>query len=343
MDGAVPIQSYLDLNIQNRPSVQDQHYFAHGKLLLTGEYLIMDGASAIALPTKVGQSLTVKYAQSFNPKLIWNSYDPSGKKWFSAQFEFWRFDIIDGPETKETIFLQKLLNLARKQNTHFLRDDVDVMVDTKLGFPLDWGLGSSSTLIYNIAQWAYISPFKLAFDVATCSGYDIACAQSDGPILYRRDATGPHWETVLFEPPFLSSLYLVYLGKKQDTNEAIKHYKEKATFTQKDIQDINQITQDVLKAKTLIEFEELMMAHEKIIGNCINQELVKEKMFADFKGAIKSLGAWGGDFILVTSEHGENVVREYFKRRAHAVLYKLEDIIQFRLQENHKEDHTYIQ
>ncbi len=33
---------------------------SNGKLLLTAEYLVLDGARAIALPTKLGQSLTVE-------------------------------------------------------------------------------------------------------------------------------------------------------------------------------------------------------------------------------------------------------------------------------------------
>ena len=50
-------------------------FYANGKLLLTGEYLVMNGAKAVALPTNKGQSLSVKYRPSNNPKLYWKSYD----------------------------------------------------------------------------------------------------------------------------------------------------------------------------------------------------------------------------------------------------------------------------
>lgn len=33
---------------------------SNGKLLLTGEYLVLDGAVALALPTKMGQIMTVE-------------------------------------------------------------------------------------------------------------------------------------------------------------------------------------------------------------------------------------------------------------------------------------------
>ena len=57
-----------------------QKYYANGKLLLTGEYLVLDGALAIALPTKLGQSLTVESNQI--QKLVWESQDSKSYPWF---------------------------------------------------------------------------------------------------------------------------------------------------------------------------------------------------------------------------------------------------------------------
>ena len=165
---------------------KNQYFFGHGKILLSGEYLVLDGALSLALPTKVGQSLSVKYSPSFSPTLTWKSFDVKGNCWFESKFEFWHFNCLDEKPTEEALFLQQILQQVRKQNSHFLRDGVDVKVETHLGFPLSWGLGSSSSLIYNIAQWAYISPFELLFKTHGGSGYDIACAQSDGPIAYRK-------------------------------------------------------------------------------------------------------------------------------------------------------------
>ena len=37
-----------------------QTFYSNGKLLITGEYLVLDGAKAFALPTKFGQKLTIE-------------------------------------------------------------------------------------------------------------------------------------------------------------------------------------------------------------------------------------------------------------------------------------------
>jgi hypothetical protein len=44
---------------------------------------------------------------------------------------------------------------------------------------------------------------------------------------------------------------------------------------------------------------------------------VKEVLFSDFPGSIKSLGAWGGDFILVTKA-GDTV--KYFERMGYTTI-----------------------
>ena len=50
-------------------------------------------------------------------------------------------------------------------------------------------------------------------------------------------------------------------------------------------------------------------------------EPVKNKIFPDFWGAIKSLGAWGGDFVLATSSKDEATTKDYFNSKGyHTVL-----------------------
>ena len=120
--------SNFDLTLKNkvnRPGVQ--HYFGHGKLLLTGEYVVLDGATSIALPTKAGQSLSVRYEKSYDPKLFWVSKDLNGNTWFEATFEFWNFDFKGMAPNPDVLYLQRILREIRKQNTHFLREDVNVL------------------------------------------------------------------------------------------------------------------------------------------------------------------------------------------------------------------------
>ena len=45
------------------------------------------------------------------------------------------------------------------------------------------------------------------------------------------------------------------------------------------------------------------MEHENIIASATLQEPIHQSFFSAYsEGKIKSLGAWGGDFILVTSK-----------------------------------------
>jgi mevalonate kinase len=305
----------------------DQYYYGHGKVLLSGEYFVLDGAKALALPTSKGQSLSVKYSSSFDPVLTWKSYDHEGNIWYESKFEFWRFECLKPDPTPQDKFLQKILKEARNLNSHFLRDEVNVHVETHLEFPLEWGLGSSSTLIYNIAQWAYVSPFELLFKTSTGSGYDIACSQSDGPIIFERESTGPRWCMVNFDPEFKDSIYFLALGQKQSSNNAIEYYKSRSTQFGPVVASLTKITDDFLNCNELQGFEKLIADHEGLISSKLDLPKVKELHFSDFWGQIKSLGAWGGDLALVTSNRGLEETAEYFKNKGFDSLLSYDDLI----------------
>lgn len=323
-------ESYVMNKEQSRPSPSekfDQYYYGHGKLLLTGEYFVLDGATGLALPTTVGQSMGVRYSQSFNPKLTWKSFDVKGNLWLEATFEFWHFNILDENPTDEVVFLQKVLREARAQNKHFLREGQDVYVETRLGFPLSWGLGSSSTLIYNIAQWAYISPFELLFKTHGGSGYDIACAGSDGPIVYELEKAGPKYGPVTFYPEFHEDLYFVYLGKKKDSREAIEYFKSKQPFPRDVVREVSALSREMLEAKSLDEFEHLLRSHEQLLSSQLGLPSVKEERFSDFDGEVKSLGAWGGDFVIATCRHEEERLKAYFEGKGLDVVIPFSELI----------------
>ncbi len=317
----------INENLRKSCPLKDQYYFGHGKLLLTGEYLVLDGALSLALPTKLGQSLSVKYSQSYSPTLHWKSYDLKGNLWFDHKFEFWHFKCLTSDNSKEADVISKLLQTVRKQNPHFLRDEVDVLVETRLGFPLEWGLGSSSSLIYNIAQWAYVSPFELLFKTSGGSGYDIACAQSEAPILYKKTNVGPNWSPVHFNPTFKDNLFFVYLGKKKDSNLAIKEFNKKRPVDPNIVNEITELTQAFLNVSTLLDFQKLIKKHEQIIANIIGEKPVKESCFNDFNGEIKSLGAWGGDFILVATEMNLIETKDYFTQHNLNTVFNYTDLI----------------
>ena len=63
----------------------------------------------------------------------------------------------------------------------------------------------------------------------------------------------------------------------------------------------------------LNDFERLITEHESFISKILGVLPVKDKLFPDFQGAIKSLGAWGGDFILASAL--DKNPTDYFKSK----------------------------
>lgn len=290
-------------------------FYSNGKLLLTGEYAVLDGALSLAVPTKQGQSLEVTTNNTH--QLIWRSYDEKKRRWFEGYYDRASLKILSTTDENVAATLQKILLETRKLAPGFLSEKIGFEVVTYLSFPRDWGLGSSSTLINNIAQWAQIDPYKLLWNAFSGSAYDIACAMNDTPIHYRVKHQKPNVRQVAFHPIFSEQIYFVYLNKKQNSREGIQTYR-KATFDSKEfLVKISSLTQLITVCKELTDFQELITTHEKLVGSIIKQTPVKQKLFSDFDGAIKSLGAWGGDFILAA---GKGDIPTYFKHKGYTTV-----------------------
>ena len=308
-----------------------QQYNSHGKFLLTSEYLVLKGALALALPLKLGQTLSVETVCT--PSLQWNAYRPNGL-WFSATLNPETLDIVDCNDPSKAEKLAQILKAVKQLNPAAFKDGIQF--ETRLDFDPNWGLGSSSTLIANLARWAKVNPYELLKLTFGGSGYDIACATAEGPIYYQVKTEAPEpvegpnplVQPVDFQPPFTDHLFFVYQGQKQSSSREIKAFLEKANPVdlQKDIEAISEISRAVPTCESLDEFGMLMQCHERIIARCIGQEPV-QKRFPDFEGVLKSLGAWGGDFILAATEWGENQVKEYFKGKGLEVIFKYNDLV----------------
>ncbi|OMP31837.1 GYDIA family GHMP kinase [Mangrovimonas sp. DI 80] len=280
-------------------------YYSHGKLLLTGEYVVLDGALSLAIPTKFGQGLIIKPIEE--PILHWKSLDHEGKVWFEGKFKIENNQIESIQHTNQNVNdrLMQILDTAKKLNPEFLNTSNGFEVTTTLEFPNNWGLGTSSTLINNISNWAKVDPYQLLDTTFGGSGYDIACASHDTPILYQLSENNPKERKitpVTFNPAFSSHLYFVHLNQKQDSREGIAHYKAHRGKNSSAISEISDITEGFLECDNLIDFETLLETHESIISKLTKQPTVKDRLFHNFNGAVKSLGAWGGDFIMLTSE-----------------------------------------
>ncbi|WP_316635203.1 GYDIA family GHMP kinase [uncultured Flavobacterium sp.] len=299
-------------------------FYSNGKLLITGEYLVLDGAKAFALPTKFGQNLIVE--NSLNKEIQWKSYDFDQHLWFEDTISF--SEIIDNTPTQiETIksTLVNILHEAYLLNPDFINDAEGYNVSTQLTFPKNWGLGTSSTLLNNIAQWTKIDAFTLLKNSFGGSGYDIACAQNNTPIIYRLEQTLPIVETIPFNPDFTKNIYFVYLNKKQNSKVAINaYYNNKNQNLAQNILDNNKITEAVLNAKTLKEFAFALENHEAHLSNILELKTIKEIAFPDFGGVVKSLGAWGGDFVMVVSKENPTA---YFASKGYETILTYQEMI----------------
>lgn len=307
-----------------------QTFYSNGKLLLTGEYFILDGAQGLALPTTCGQDLVV--TQKEDRHLTWKSISNTGDSWLEVAFDLPRLRLVsatydsneDGGNDTLAESLRAILIAVRELNPEFLVNSKGVLVQTHLTFPREWGLGTSSTLIANMAEWASVNPYELLERTFGGSGYDIACAHAKGAIVFNLKEEQAEVSEVVFDPPFKDQLFFVYLNQKQNSREGIQRYKELRGTLSTELIQINELTQEFINCKNIREFEELIAAHEALVSKVVQLAPVKEKLFEDYYGAVKSLGAWGGDFVLVTGDHN---TKSYFNRKGYHTVISYKDLI----------------
>ena len=294
--------------------------YSNGKVLLTGEYVILDGALSLAAPTKFGQYLRLRESQS---NLInWKSINFDGNIWFECLITSDTLKVKSTSSKKISNKLVEIINLIRHYNPTFLKK-CGSDISTNLTFEKNLGLGSSSTLISNLSKISGVNPYTLNNKIYKGSGYDIACAESISPILYKLDKDRRTINQVSFKPSFNECIYFVYLNKKQNSFSEIKRYnKDKASISI--INEISNITSEILICNSIDGFNKLIEAHELIISKLISKKTIKDVLFKDFDGSIKSLGAWGGDMIMVTSHNNPS---GYFKERGYSTIFKFEELL----------------
>lgn len=302
-----------------------KEFYSHGKLLLSGEYLVLDGALSLAVPTRLGQWL--KVGESESPGLTWISLNPDGSPWFGTAFSP---EELEGAQERGSFptttreRLKHFLLQCRDLNPDFSKALRNVRVETYLEFPRQWGLGTSSTLVANLAAWAGINPYALLQKTMGGSGYDIAAAGSKTAIYYQLEDGLPKVAEAPFHPSFSQELFFVYLNKKQDSHNAISRYRSRHFDKAKAVAQASELTRKIALAGELGSFREAIDRHEDLIGGILGLGPIKKRYFPDYPGSIKSLGAWGGDFILAT---GSPSHQEYFRKKGYSVIRSYEELI----------------
>jgi mevalonate kinase len=296
-------------------------FYAKGKLLLTAEYAVLGGAKALALPTKLGQSLEI--TQTTSGIITWKSVDANGQLWYENSFDKKTF----APQQQNDAIgerLQQLFLVINEVNPTLLADTDGLFFVSSLEFNRSWGLGSSSTLVSLLAQWSEVNPYVLLQKVFGGSGYDIACATADGALLYERtNAIHPTITAVDFNPCFKDQLFFVHLNQKQDSQQAVVAF-DNGVLTPQKMKIINGLTQSFLSNLILMDFQELMTQHEAIIASLINATPIQKLLFNDYPGTIKSLGAWGGDFILAC---GAANTPDYFAHKGYKTCLTYQSLV----------------
>jgi len=301
-------------------------FYGHGKLLITSEYFVLDGAQALAVPTRFGQNMRVTILHAKDNLLYWVALNNQNKPWLNLVFDTKDFTCINAKQD-EAGRLSNILLEARKLNPEFLSAPHDIAVETRLEFPNEWGLGTSSTLIHCVAKWAKVDGYELLKNTIGGSGYDVACAAADAAILYQLKGGKSESQPVNWQPAFSQHLYFAYLGKKQLSSEAIQYYKTKLQDKTYAIAELNRITEAVLRCNGLKEFEGLMNEHESLIAGQLKMPKVKDSLFADYWGSIKSLGAWGGDFVMMTNTKSVDDLKAYLKEKSISIVFSWNDLI----------------
>ena len=275
---------------------------------MSGEYLVLSGAKALAVPTSYGLKFESVEIDS-GDCIHWTSYFPD-KSLFTAKFD------LKGNVTESTnIELSEGVSKILTSSLEILgkRELPSMSFSADLEFPIDWGLGSSSTLIYSVAKVFTIDAFELLERTFGGSGYDIACAGSNKAILYEVKGEERNWNEIEFSPPFKDEIHFVYLNRKMNSRKALSLYRDTlSAISEIDIDRISEISVLMSNCLDINEFGDLMNEHEQSVSSLLKLGSVKKELFPDYYNSIKSLGAWGGDFVMVLGNRDE---MDYFRTK----------------------------
>jgi hypothetical protein len=282
----------------------------------------------LAMPVRYGQRLTATSSPAQHIIINWRSYVKE-KLWLEARFPGsqlnYQTDKTSGEQHKNR--LRQILLAARTLNPGFLSKNSEWNVRSDIEFDLQWGLGSSSTLISNIATWAGVDPYELHFKVSEGSAYDIACARSNQALLYTfmGKQKQPEIQYITFHPVFSSQLFFIYSGKKQSSDESLRTFDRERVHI-RDADAISALSEEMASTTSLPDFIQMMEDHEGIISRYTASEVIKKKHFPDFPGAVKSLGAWGGDFLLAASSIAPEQIIAYFRDKGFNTIVSFNDM-----------------
>jgi len=300
-------------------------YYSKGKLLLTGEYAVLYGAKALAVPLQFGQQMLVSEIKE-QGIIMWETF-VQDKLWFSASFRREDMNILNHSNERTALIVRKLLKEGAGLNHDLSSGEKGCLVRNNIGFNMEWGLGSSSSLLSNLAAWLDIDLYTYYQRVFQGSGYDVFSARANTPISYQLKAKKPEIIKTTLKTAITNKLYFIYLGFKKDSQESVQKFRAGIRPDPKIINEISALTDAMIDTSDANDFFEMMRLHEELLSGLLKQPKIKEERFADFKGEIKSLGAWGGDFIMAGTHISANELKQYFLNHNLPVIFKWDEIV----------------
>jgi hypothetical protein len=270
--------------------------------MLVGEYAVLAGGLAIAFPVKYRQCMEVTTIEG-NGTIHWHSYDFEGIEWLKCRFSTHQ-QLDTHPLCNVLLPIQKMLNIAIAENPSLLPENSDLVFRIKASFRKEWGLGSSSAMIANIAKWSGANPWDLMHCSFPGSGYDVAVAFHNKALSYRLTPEGRDIVFLPSIPPALAHYRVVFTGRKVNSRDSVAALQTRIPLLQDHVKELDALSTRMLDNPTPAAFASALLDYEMILSNVLQIPRASEN-YPDYPGLIKSLGAWGGDALLVQYAAGD--------------------------------------
>lgn len=288
-------------------------YYSPGKILLCGEYGVLHGLEALALPVKKGQWMDIWAVANTELtkvlEVVWQSKDVNNNTWLEVAFQV---DIeqltFRGGEVPQ--LLKHLWIHAIQENSQFFKTYKTVRIETRLEFDQKSGLGSSSTWINNFCDWCRIDTHTAQLKVLNGSGYDVAIANVQKPLVFWLNNNVPNWSPWQLNIEISKLWTVVFLGAKVNSRNSVS-----STETYKLVENsisktmLDHVLDQIKTAETTGQMEMSLEIWQKLLSQLLGLPTPYDffKVEPVKFGLCKWLGAWGGDMILVN----EVFIKEY--------------------------------
>ena len=290
--------------------------------MLCGEYAVIVGVEALALPVSLGQWMYVWEFDSpgGGDRLIWEAKEKDGSTWLNESFAL-PLETMEAETEKSSErdrsreVLHSMLSMVAEG---FWKTGKSYRIETQLEFDRSSGLGSSSTMVANFARFAGLDAQKVQQKVLGGSGYDVAVAELGKGLVFWKNAEVANWDAWKLSADLTSKWKIVFLGKKQNSRNALADVKGKLMEIEKDdflMHQLQQVCAAVKMANQVPMLEAGLEMWQAILAMSLGLETPYQHFkFQPTKGGLcKWLGAWGGDMLLINDVFEESE-REALKK-----------------------------